>query len=105
MELGDIIKTTKVCKERECFECGEPAQYKHTYLLEGSRKNPQSNAYGRDDCSWCEDECLYACKEHKELVKKDYCPTRMNWCSTFPRERFEHMFLYWEETIKEKING
>lgn len=94
MELGEIIIEKYIVKEHECEECGEPAQYKHTYLLRSARNNPRSNAFGRDDCTWCEDECRYACKEHSEQIRHDP-PHDMSWCSTFARDRgFEHMFLY-----------
>jgi hypothetical protein len=96
MKLGEERIKKEICVERECYECGEPAQWKHTYLLEGSRRNPASRAYGRDDCSWSEDDCKFACDEHKELVRKDY-PNGMSWCSTFDRKVFEHLFLYWKE--------
>ena len=104
MKLGEVIEITKTCVERGCDECGESARYKHTYLLKGTRSNPASSAYGKDDCSWCEDECSYSCEEHKELVRRNI-PDGYVWCSTFSRDRFEHMFLYWEETSKEKILG
>ena len=35
MKEGDIIKTVKICKRRECEECGELAELKHTFM----RKN------------------------------------------------------------------
>lgn len=99
MKVGEIITEKYIVRERECEECGEPATRKLTYLLAGSRNNPGSNAFGRDDCSWCEDGCRYACDEHTEMIRKDP-PHDMHWCSTFMRERgFEHMFIY-----KEKIN-
>lgn len=96
MKIGEERITKEICVERECEECGEPAQYKHTYLLEGSRRNPASKAYGRDDCSWCEDDYKYSCEEHKEKVRRDN-PDGMRWCSTFSRDKFEHMFLYWKK--------
>ena len=37
MKLGEERVTKEICVERECEECGEPAQYKHTYL--GISKN------------------------------------------------------------------
>ena len=102
MKVGEIITEKYIVKERECEECGEPAKYKHTFLLLGGRNNPRSSAYGRDDCSYCEDDCRYACEEHKELVrKKPYFSTDMSWCSTFPRNKtFEHLFIY-----KERVKG
>lgn len=105
MKLGQTKRVDYVCRERECFECGEPAFYRHTYLLESPCRNPQSKAYGRDDCTWCEDECSYACEEHKNLVEKKYCPDGMICNSTFYRNRFEHMFLYWDKESEEIING
>lgn len=97
MKLGEMRTTQEVCKERECQECGESATKKLTFLLEGSRQNPQSSAYGKDDCSWCEDGCAFSCDAHERNVERDP-PRGMAWCSTFGKERFEHMFLYWEKT-------
>jgi hypothetical protein len=90
---------TKVIKKKrvsqECEICGEPAHYKHTFLLEGTRSNPASSAFRKDDCSWCEDEKRFVCKKHQE---DRIPPDGYVWCSTFPAsERFAHMFLYWEE--------
>lgn len=50
---GEGEKRTQVRVYRECDHCSEPAKYRHTYLLEGTRSNPASKAYGRDDCSHC----------------------------------------------------
>ncbi len=97
MKLNEKRITEEVCKEQVCDECGEPAAYLHTYLLDGSRNNPRSRAYGRDDCSWCSDEDRYACDEHKESVRQNP-PEGMRWCSTFPRKKLEHLFLYWKIT-------
>lgn len=94
---GEEQVIRRVRCRHECHECGEPAHFKQTYLLEGTRRNPASSAYGRDDCSWCEDEAVYICKEHKAPDLPGYVM-----CGTFPAtERFAHMFLYWHE-IKDK---
>lgn len=76
---------------RECELCGEPAHFKHTWLLAGARSNPASNAYGRDDCSWCEDDCTYACRSCTAKVRP---PDGYGSCSVFgANDRFSHMFL------------
>lgn len=93
---GDIVVVTKKRMRRECFVCGEPAHYKHTFLLQSPRTNPYSQAYEHDDCSWCEDASTFVCKEHAE----DRTPPEegLGWCSTFPAiEDFAHMFLFWVE--------
>lgn len=105
MREGDVVEITKVCKARECFKCGEPAIWKHTFLYEGSRSNPRSKAYRKDDCSWCEDDCNYACEEHKDLLRNTPPDTGLRWCSSFPKDKFEHLFLYWEMVSAEKIFG
>ena len=92
---GEVRTVTKHCLRRECDVCGESAHYKHTFLLEGARRNPASRAYGKDDCTWCEDESRFVCKNHLEDRKP---PPGTTWCSTFPAsELFKHMFLYWKE--------
>ncbi len=97
-ETEIVIKTRM---RHECEVCGEPAHYKHTFLLHGARSNPASNAYGRDDCSWCEDESRFVCVVHKN---ENRAPEGYSWCSTFSAtERFAHMFLYWSEKRTENI--
>ena len=89
----EIVTVTKQHCRQECEECGEDAHYKHTWLLSGTRSNPASSAYGRDDCSWCEDECTYTCRECKASPPDGYVT-----CSRFSAvEKFAHMFLYWKE--------
>jgi hypothetical protein len=92
---GEVKTTARRRDRQECEICGEPAHYKHTFLFENARSNPASKAYRKDDCSWCEDECRYVCKEHE---KDRTGPHGMSWCATFPAsERFAHMFLVWHE--------
>lgn len=92
---GEVKIIKKRHDRQDCEICGEPAHYKHTFLFENARRNPASKAYGRDDCSWCEDESRYVCKEHE----KDRTPPHgMSWCATFPASKgFAHMFLVWRE--------
>ena len=108
MTEGDLILIQKVCKRKECEFCGKPATLKHTFLLNGSRNNPASKAYGKDDCSWCEDDCVFICEvcnktENRYKIAKE---KDMGWCSTFDYQRLSHLFLYWQETkldMPEKI--
>jgi hypothetical protein len=94
MKLGEERTKTEICVEQTCEECGEPATNKHTFLLAGNcRNNPASNAYGKDDCSWCSDASKFSCDACKNKIKP---PDGMSVCSIFPRNNFEHMFLYWE---------
>ncbi len=105
MKLGNKRIITEVCCEQICAKCGEPAKYKHTYLLYDCRENPASSAYGRNDCSWCSDEEIFACEKHKDLAERAYCPRGMSWCATFTRnEKSEHIFLYWEKISVEQDN-
>lgn len=101
---GEEQTIRRVKYRHECHNCGEPAHYKQTYLLDRARSNPASSAYGRDDCSWCEDESVYYCKAGR-TYGSDCRPPKLDGygeCSTFPAsQRFAHMFLYWHE-IKEK---
>lgn len=79
---------------RRCEDCDEPAVYKHTFLLPNARRNASSSAYGRDDCSYCEDACRFVCEAHKG---NRHLPP-FEWCSTFTASpRFAHLFLSWEE--------
>lgn len=93
---GEKKTKTEIRVRVECDECGEPAHYKHTYLLPHCRSNPASTAYGRDDCSRCEDTARFTCKKcHKPSVDG------YGWCSTFPASaRYAHMFLEWVDLEK-----
>jgi hypothetical protein len=82
----------------ECCECGEPAHFKHSYLLPNARSNPASSAYRGDDVSWCSDHDEFTCREHKQPSVDGY-----SWCATFgATARFAHMFLYWHEVKEAK---
>ena len=95
---GEEQVIRRVRYRHECHECGEPAHFKQTYLLNGSRLNSASSAFGRDDCSWCEDESVFHCKEHKAPQLEGY-----EKCSTFADvDTFAHMFLYWHEIKEQK---
>ena len=103
MKLGDTKLVKKTVIEKTCENCGEPATKRHTFLYEDARRNLASSAYGKDDCSWCSDEEKFSCNKCSDEVRRDY-PRDMGWCSTFSRERFEHMFLEWkEEDVKEQL--
>ena len=96
---GDMEVVKRVRRRRCCDECGEDAVYRHSYLLDGSRRNPASSAYGKDDCSWCSDEDRYTCKDCKRPSIDGY-----GWCATFPATgRFAHMFLEWHEVETSKV--
>jgi hypothetical protein len=88
---SQIIRRTKV--RIKCDQCGEPANFKHTYLLPNARSNPASSAYRKDDCSWCSDHEEFTCANCSKPGVAGYA-----WCSTFTvSDRFAHMFLKWEE--------
>ena len=90
-----VIKTTV---RQECHNCGEPAVYRFTYLLERWRSNPASAGYNKDDCRYCEDAVIYACGE------KECTPSVPTGCSSHSEGRYTigpstaHMFL----TVKEE---
>ena len=93
---GDVQTITRRRVRETCCECDEPAHYKVAFLLDGARSNPASTAYGQDDCTWCEDDSRFACREHRREVQR-HPPAGYVECSTFPAtERFAHMFLRWE---------
>lgn len=97
---GDVemIKVTKIRKT--CEECGEPAHYRHTFLLPNARRNSSSSAYGRDDCSYCMDAEKFVCREHNTDRFRHI--DNYEWCSTFRASaRFAHLFL---EEFKQTID-
>ncbi len=106
---GEFQLVRRVRVRVECDNCGEPADQRHTYLLDGYRSNPQSSAYRKDDCSWCSDKELFSCAECRKGWSYARPPTPAGYseCSTYSlrdfktgemRERFAHMFLTWKET-------
>ena len=108
MKEGDLILIQKECKRKECEECGELAELKHTFLYPNARNNPSSKAYRHDDCSWCEDDAVFLCKEcNNKKSRYQYAKDKeMGWCSTFDYQRMPQLFLYWQETkldMPEKI--
>lgn len=97
---GDTKTVVKKRLRQECEVCGEPAHFKHTFLFDNARRNPASSAYGKDDCTWCEDASKFVCVEHKN--QRDPL-VGYGWCSTFSAtERFAHLFLYWSEVEQTK---
>lgn len=88
-----VGRTTIEHLERKlCELCGEPAHFRHSYLLENYRTNRASKAYGRDDASWSSDVDVFTCRDCKPETPDGCDPGR----STFPAtEKFAHMFLYW----------
>lgn len=99
-EEGKIEKIERIKVRKECDICGEPAHYKFTWLLNGMRSNPASSAFGKDDCSWCEDACNFSCRK---CYNKVHPPNGYTECSIFPAtERFAHLFLYWDIVNIEK---
>jgi hypothetical protein len=94
----EVVIRTKVAVE--CFNCGEPADERHSYLLPNARSNPQSSAFGGDDVSWCSDAELFTCKSCRDAEWRGREPEKegYRWCSTFQiGRRFAHMFLCWTE--------
>ena len=91
---GEVQYVKRTRCRQECAECGEPAHFRHTYLLGNARRNPASSAYGRDDCSWCSDAESFVCAEHE---RKRQAPDGHDWCATFPLATFPHLGLYWSE--------
>lgn len=92
---GETKTVTTVKVRRECEVCGEPAHFRHSFLLYGARNNPASSAYRKDDCSFCSDEETFTCREHTATQTK---PDGYSWCSTFPANAlFAHMFLTTKE--------
>lgn len=95
---GEQKTITRIRVREECGQCGEPAHFKATYLLEGNaRANPASEAYRQDDCSWCSDYEEFFCRV---CLTGGWHPSREGYspCSLFPAsEQFAHMFLRWRE--------
>lgn len=95
-------------QEQCCEECGEIATHCLTFLYEGGRSNPASSAYGKDDCTWCADETIFACDSHADKIRW-HPPENMKWCSDFYRYTkdgtqtpHQHRYFKWKQ-IKEEI--
>ena len=91
---GEGKQRTQVRVHRECDHCSEPATHRHTYLLEGTRSNPASKAYGRDDCSRCVDADAFFCSEHENVGGIPNGYVTCAWIEV--GGRYDQMFLTWE---------
>ena len=92
---GTVEIKSRIRSRIKCEICGNPAHFKHTFLLENARNNPQSTAFGRDNCGWCEDSKQFVCRAHE---KYQTAPDGQFLCATFPAtKQFAHLFLYWKE--------
>jgi len=98
---GDVERIERVRVRKICEVCGERlAVLKQTYLLIGTRSNPASSAYGKDDCSWCEDAHVFMCDECSGCSAAT--PEGYVSCSVFKcGDRFASLFLEWKETREE----
>ena len=95
-EMGSRRITEEVLREQECEVCGVAATRCITFVFHHGRTNPESNAYGKDDISYCEDKRAFTCENHEPAVRaKTVTALDMDWCMTFPRSRFPHLFLTW----------
>ena len=92
-KVGDIKTESFIRCWRECQLCELPARYRHSFLLPNSRSNPESRGYGKDDISWCSDDEMFACEEHKRDVEN--CHNTMEWAGTYTLSNFKHMGFYW----------
>lgn len=88
---GNVTYIMRTMRRHECDVCGEAADFRLTYLLLGSRRNPASSAYGKDDCSWCSDAERFVCKDHQHPYP---APDGHDWCGSFPFVNFPHLGLY-----------
>jgi hypothetical protein len=99
---GDTRTRVEKRVRHECAHCGEPATYCVTFLLENARSNPASAGYGKDNISWCSDSESWACDNCQRTVERDP-PTGMEWCASFPGEKFPHMVLHWKPVREELV--
>lgn len=100
MKVGQIETKSFKWYWRDCELCDRPASWRITFLDDGSngcRRNPSSSAYGKDDCSWCSDYELFACKKHRADIERWEPKPNHNRCSSFPLKNFKHMGFYKKE--------
>ena len=75
---------------KKCEFCEKDAMYKLTFLLPNARMNRSSSAYGKDDCSYCEDAARFVCQYHYHKRNLQ----SYEWCASFQDgEWFHHLFL------------
>lgn len=86
---GAFETVTRIRVRKHCELCDRFAEYKHTYLLEGTRTNPASSAYGKDDCRWCEDLASFTCGQCRPSVPDGYTSGARFGYS----DRVAHLFL------------
>ena len=103
--VGDTRTVVYKYQHEECENCGELATKRITFLDDGdrgARRNPDSKAYGKDDCSWCCDEEHFSCEGCQKEVE-GFATRGFGLCSIFPLANFPHMAAKWvkkSETIE-----
>ena len=103
MKVGEVEIRKYKWLWRDCELCDRPASWRVTFLDDGyagCRRNPSSSAYGKDDCSWCSDYEVYACKTHMREVERLNPLPNHNHCASFPLKKFKNMGFY-KTLIKE----
>lgn len=92
--MGEI---TMVRERKTCDFCVDPAHFKYTFLLPNCRSNPESKAYGHDDCTWCSDAEQFSCR-NPECIEQAEKLEGYEYCAVLPAvERFAHIFLVWKD--------
>ena len=94
-KIGDTRVYVETLEGRECQECGERADYRISFLLEGFRSDPASSAYGKDDCTWCSDLDFYACEAHKSQAAGEAPIGFDRGASIWSIKKFPHFGVEW----------
>ena len=97
MKVGRI--TQHIIKWRECDSCNRPAKYRLTFLFEHFRGNPASNAYQKDDCSWCSDLDVFSCERCKHTLSQAPRGYDSGY-GIMPLKKFKHFGFYEVEVTK-----
>ena len=94
--VGDIRTRRELCQWRECENCGRPAKYRITFLLEHFRSNPSSKAYRRDDCSWSSDLDVFSCENCKHTLSQAPHGYDSGY-GIMPLKNCRHLGFYWKQ--------
>lgn len=99
---GSMRTIVEMRVRKSCESCGEPAVHLYWYLYENFRRNPQSNAYGKDDCIWCKDIEVALCAECKPITPGG-CGS--GYTQFTVSEGMAHLFLEWRTESKDITLG
>jgi hypothetical protein len=94
--VGDKEMVVYEWRWRACEQCDLPATHQLTFLLKGTRSNPASSAYRKNDCTYCSDMERYACRKCYRRMMNQPPPGHV-FCAAFPLKQNQHLGFHREK--------